>query len=611
MRSALDQVESRTVRRFAPPSRMTISAWADKERTLSPEASAEPGRWRTSRVPYLRQPMDVIADRHTETVVVMASSQVGKSELLLNVLGYHMHLDQAPILMVQPTIEMASAMSKDRIAPMLRDTPALRGLVAAARAKDSSNTTLHKSYPGGALTLAGANSPASLASRPIRVLLGDELDRWPVSIGTEGDPLLLALKRTTTFRRRKAVLVSSPTIKGASRIEDWWQISDQRRYHTPCLKCGAMFVLEWSHVRWDEGEPTTAHIECPHCLGRIEDHERLAMIAAGSWIASAPFTGIAGFHIWEIFSPWRSLADQVQAFLVARRSLEMRQVWANTSLGQVWEPPSEKVDPSSLLLRREAYAAELPAGVGVLTMGVDTQDDRLEALIVGWGPGEECWIVSRETLTGDPARPEVWKDLDAVLSTDWQHELGGTLRIQCSLIDAGGHRTQAVYSNVIPRQHRRLYASFGRSGGERAAQGLLVSAAKPIRPANGTGNVLRRIVDSDQCKALIYSRLKIGEPGPEYLHLPMSLDSTFADELCSEQLITKRSKFGVPTKSWVQIRERNESLDCLVLALAALRIVAPTPARFQKLAGELEGLRLGNAAVRPPRRESWIPRRPR
>ncbi len=609
MRSALDRLEVRTWQRFAPPPRLTLSQWADRERVLPAESSAEPGRWRTARTPYLREIMDVIGDRHVETVVVQASSQVGKTEVINNVVGYTMHLDPGPMLLIAPTLEMAGALSKDRIAPMLRDTPVLRDLVGHARAKDSSNRMLHKSFPGGTLTLAGANSPASLASRPIRILLGDELDRWPTSVGAEGDPLLLALKRTTTFRRKKAILVSSPTVKGASRIEDWFSISDQRRYHTPCLRCGALFVLAWEHVRWDEGEPSTAHIECPHCLGRIDERERAAMIAAGTWVATAPFTGVAGFHVWEVFSPWRPLADQVHAFLVSRRSLEMRQVWTNTALGLVWEGPSEKVEPSSVLLRREVYPAELPAGVQVVTMGIDTQDDRLEALIVGWGVGEEAWIIARETLIGDPERADVWNDLDEILRTDWPHELGGGMRIVCALIDAGGHRTQSVYRNVIPRQQRRLFASFGRAGGEK---GLIVSPPKPIRPANGTGNVLRRIVDVDQCKALIFSRLKIDEPGPEYLHVPMSLGQTFADELCSEQQITKRSKFGVPTKTWVQIRDRNESLDCLVLALAALRIVAPTPARFAKAAGELDTQRQGVVMERPQTaraKRPWLARR--
>lgn len=607
----LQRLDARDWCRWAPPPRLTVSEWADRERVLPAASSAEPGRWRTDRTPYLREIMDAITDRRTETIVVMKSSQTGLTEVLLNAIGYHMHLDPCPMMLIEPTLDISGAMSKDRIAPMLRTTPALRDIVGTPRARDASSTLLHKSFAGGQLTLAGANSPASLASRPIRLLLADEVDRWPVSVGAEGDPLALAVKRTTTFRRRKVVIVSSPTVKDASRIEDWFAISDQRRYQTPCPRCGGRFVLEWSHVRWTDRDPSTAFIECPTCHGRIDERDRPAMLAGGTWAPTATFAGIAGFHIWELQAPWRSLRDQVAAFLVARQSLEARQAWTNTSLGLTWETPSEKVEPSTLLLRREDYHAELPAGVRIVTAGVDTQDDRLEAVVVGWGIGEECWIIARETDIGDPARPDVWRDLDELLATDWAHESGGTMRICCTLVDAGGHRTQSVYNAIIPRQTHRVYASFGRSGGEK---GLLVSPPKAIRPASGSGNVMRRIVDVDQVKALLFARLKISEPGPEYLHFPRSLGETFFDELTAERLVTKRNKFGVPMKTWEQIRDRNESLDCLVLSLAALRIIAPTPARFDKAANELDQLRTRNRVTPHPSppddRSRWIDRRP-
>lgn len=605
MPTALDRLEALTWRRLAPPPRVTVAEWADEHRMLPPESSAEPGRWRTVRAPYLRAIMEAITDRHIETVVVMASSQVGKTEVLLNTIGFHMHLDPCPMMLIEPTIEIASAVSKDRVQPMLRATAALRGLVGTPRARDASNTTLHKAFPGGHLTLAGANSPASLASRPIRVLLADEVDRWPASAGSEGDPLALAFKRTTTFQRRKIVIVSTPTVKGASRISDWFAISDQRVYETPCPRCAEPFVFAWEHVRWDEGDPATAHVECPACGGVIEDRERAGMMAAGTWRATAPFVGVAGFAVWEGYSPWRSLRDQVAAFLVARRSLETRQAWTNTALGRTWEAPGESVEPTHLMLRREDYGGVVPEGVQILTCGIDTQDDRLEALVVGWGPGEEAWILERTPLLGDPARPDCWRELDELLTMDWPHARGGAMRIQCCLVDAGGHRTQAVYSAIGPRQTRRVYASFGRAGGER---GLLVSPPKPIRPANGTGTIQRRIVDVDQAKALIYARLRIGEPGPEFIHFPMSVGETFFDELTAERLVTKRNKFGVPTKTWEQTRERNESLDAMVLALAALRIVAPTPARFETLAGQLEARRRGivTPAPEPAVRRGWL-----
>lgn len=626
--STLDQLEAKTWARFAPPPRITLSEWADRERILAAESSAEPGRWRTSRVPYLREPMDVISDRHVETVVIMASAQVGKTEVLLNLVGYHMDLDPCPIMFVEPTLEMAMAISKDRIAPMIEATPRLKEVAAKPRTRNSSSTLLHRTFPGGALTLAGANSPASLASRPIRIVLCDEVDRWPASVGSEGDPMSLIWKRTTTFRRRKGVLVSSPTNKDASRIEDWWNLSDQRRYHTPCPRCGVRFVIAWSHVRFEDRDPSTAHLACPHCRGRIEDHERPAMMTAGAWVAERPFEGIAGFHIWEMFSPWRTLADQVRAFLQARHSLEMRQAWTNTSLGLPWEVPGERIEAKGLLLRREAYAtatapAVLPDAVQVITMGADTQDDRLEALVMGWGPLEECWVLARETFYGDPAREEVWRDFDETLTGRFAYADGTTLGIYATLIDSAGHKTQAIYRAVMARKHRRVEASIGRNDGEK---GLIVSPRKRVRLKDGTGSAPYRVVGVDQLKTLITSRLRVADPGPEYVHFPQTVGEIFFEELTAEKLITKRNKYGVPTKVWTQVRDRNETFDCFVLGLAALRMAAPTPARFQQLAALLARQR-GNAgpaslsqapaggapAPAPDRpiapRAPWLPRR--
>ncbi len=584
---ALDRVEGQTWRRLKPPPRLSVSAWADEFRVLSPESSPAPGRWRTSMVPYLRELQDALTDPATHTIVFLKSAQIGGTEALLNVLLYTLANDPGPAMYLLPTLELASAFSKDRLQPAIRDCAAIRDLVGAPRSRDADNTILRKGVGGAVLTIAGANSPASLSSRPVRLVLADEIDRWPASVGAEGDPLALAIRRTTAFTRRKIVLVSTPTVKGASRIEDWFAVSDQRAFLTPCPRCAEPFTIEWEHVRWDD-DPAMAYLECPHCHGRIEDHERHAMIAAGAWRATAPWAGIRGYRAWEVLAPWRRLSDLVASFLVARRSLETRQVWVNTCRARVWEAPGERVEPSSLLLRREVYAAEAPAGVAILTVGVDTQDDRLEALVVGWGLGEEAWILDRASLPGDPARPDVWAELDALLAREWVCALGGTMRTQCTLVDAGGHRTQAVYSAVIARQMRRVFVAFGRSGGEK---GLIVSPPKPIRPASGTGTVLRHIVDVDQVKALLYARLRVAEPGPEYIHFPTTVGETFFNELTAEKFVTKRNKYGVPAKTWEQVRERNESLDCFVLALAALRLIAPSPPRFARLAAQVAAVR--------------------
>ena len=320
---------------FAPPPSLTISEWADRYRYLSPEASAEPGKWSTARAPYQAGIMDAASDPETETIVLMTSAQIGKTAMIENVIGYYVTQDPSPILCLQPTLEMAATFSKDRLAPMLRDTPALRGLVKDARARDSGNTQLHKQFPGGHITMTGANSPANLASRPIRIVLCDEVDRYPESAGTEGDAVALATKRTATFWNRKMLVTSTPTIKNLSRIEQAFLGSDQRRYWVPCPDCGEHQLLKWANVKWDEGKTETAHYVCEHCGSCIDEQHKPAMLAAGEWRADAVFRGIAGFHLNEIYSLWRRWSEMAADFLTAKHAgSEMLKAFVNTSLGE-------------------------------------------------------------------------------------------------------------------------------------------------------------------------------------------------------------------------------------------------------------------------------------
>lgn len=596
-------------RALAPPPDLTVSQWADEYRMLSSEASAEPGPWKTARAPYQRAIMDAIHDPLVHTVVVMSSAQIGKSEILLNMLGYTIDVDPGPVLFVQPTLEMAEAFSKDRIDPMLRDSPVLRGKVSADRTRDASNTIRHKAFPGGRITLAGSNSPASLASRPIRVLLADELDKWDVS--AEGDPLALAEKRTTTFWNRKHVIVSTPTIKGISRIETKYAESDQRRCFVPCPHCAAPHVLEWAHVKWEDDDPQTAHLVCPECGAEIDEAERQQMLLHDpEWRASAPFTGTAGFHIWEAYSPWRRLANIVADFLEAKKAPDTLQVFINTSLGETWEDrEGDQLESHVLVARREHYAAAVPAGACCLTMGVDVQDDRLEALVLGWGIGEECWIVDARLIPGDPQRPEPWKALDALLASTFVHETGAQLTIQATCVDTAGHRTQFAYDYVIPRQHQRVYAIIGRDGSDRP----VVSAPSQKRSGRELRKVALYTVGADTCKALIYSRLKVNDHGQGYVHLPLAyqsgpdlrygVDEEFIAQLTSERLVTK-IRLGVAHRAWIQTRPRNEALDMFVYGLAALRLLRPN---LPDMAKRLATVRPPDAPIRAtPPKPRWI-----
>ena len=546
-----------------PPPRLTVSEWADEYRRLSPEASAEPGSWNTSRAEYQRGIMDAMSDPSIDTVVVMTSAQIGKTEILNNIVGFHVSQDPSPILVVQPTLDMAQTWSKDRLAPMLRDTPILAGLVKDPRARDSGNTTLHKIFPGGHITACGANSPSSLASRPIRIVLCDEVDRYPVSAGSEGDPVSLAKKRAATFWNRKIVLVSTPTNKGASRIEAAWEESDKRRFYIDCPHCQTEQTLIWANVRWDDGNPDSAHYVCPHCGGVLDDADRIRAIRSGRWVAEGISGRVAGFQLSALYSPWTPLASGVRDFLEAKKQPATLRVWVNTYLGESWEEQGDAVDDYAISQRKEEWI-DVPNEVLLLTAGVDVQDDRLEIEIVGWGKDEESWSLDYRTIYGDPSAPAVWQDLDTALSQILVTEDGRQLAVRCACVDSGGHHTSSVYRYVKPREGKRIFAIKGVGG-----------SGKPIvnRPStNNIGKVRLFGVGVDTAKELLFSRLRISDVGPGYCHFPMSRSDEYFRQLTAEKVVTKYHK-GFARREFVKTRPRNEALDVRVYAMAAFAIL--------------------------------------
>jgi phage terminase large subunit GpA-like protein len=527
--------------------------------------------------------MDAVSDPSVETVVVMSSAQVGKTEIINNVIGFHIHQDPAPILLVQPTIEMAETWSKDRLAPMLRDTPALRSLVKDPRSRDSGNTLRQKSFPGGQIAMAGANSAASLASRPVRLVLLDEVDRFPPSAGTEGDPVKLAVKRSTTFWNRKVILTSTPTTKGASRIEAAWEESDQRVYQVPCPVCGGYQALAWGQVKWEKdpkGNPAGVRYECERCRAQLTEPDKLRMIRNGRWVATRPWIGrTVGFHINELYSPWSSWQAVVENFLEAKKRPETLRVWVNTSLGETWEEEGVTVDDAALGGRREDYGAgeALPEGVLLLAAGVDVQGDRIEATAWGFGLGEESWVIRHAVFRGNPETSlQVWRDLDDWLLRSYPHPSGAALRIASACVDSGGHATQQVYDFCRKREPRRIWAIVGRSG---AGLPLI-----KITPRRTRAKVVLGIVGTDTAKGLLFSRLGLSEFGPGYVHFPRDVDDEWFRQLTAEKLMTKHVK-GIPTRVWKQIRARNEALDCAVYAFAAY---ASLNANLERIAQRME-----------------------
>jgi phage terminase large subunit GpA-like protein len=527
--------------------------------------------------------MDACGDASNDGAVFMTSSQVGKTLIMQTVVGYYIDQDPSPMLFVQPTLEMAEAFSKERIALMVRDTDTLRDKVKDPKARNSGNTILQKAFPGGQLSLVGANSPAGLASRPIRIVLLDEVDRYEASAATEGDPVKLATARTKTFWNRRIIMASTPGDAVTSRINLAWLESDQRHFWVPCAHCGEHQILAWEQVKWTDGDPATARYACENetCAVLWDDGDRMNAIRDGEWRAEFPERSLAGFHLNELYSPFVRLSEVVKNFLSSKDSPELLKVFVNTSLGEPWEEKEgETVDPESLELRREPYGVIddktgverliVPLGVVYVLLIVDVQDDRLEIEFQGYGLEEESWGLRYKVLRGDPGSGELWDRLEDEMATTFKRADGATLHVSATGIDSGGHYTSEVYA--FCKKHRsQAYAIKGKGKGAPGAP--LVEISK--RPMKNHGIKLY-VMNAHAAKDLIVlSRLKVAKPGPRFIHIPQSYPDDYFPMLTAEARRVVYSK-GKRTYVWVKKQgARNEALDLRTMGLALLHVQAP------------------------------------
>ena len=573
--ASINAIATTALLAFKPPEKLTLSEWADRFAYLSVESSAEGGRWHT--LPYQKGIMDAITDPKLEQITVMKSARVGYSKILNHTIAYHIHQDPCPIMLVQPTIEDAQGYSKEEIAPMLRDTPCLRGLVSEAKAKDGANTILQKQFPGGTLSMVGANSPRGFRRVSRRVVLFDETDGYPQSAGAEGDQIKLGIRRTEYYWNRSIVAGSTPTIKDFSRIERMFMQGDQRRYFVPCPKCNHMQYLKWPNMRWTDNDPATTAYQCESCSELIPHSKKRWMVERGEWRPTSPGNGKhVSFHIWAAYSysPNASWSNLVEEFLDAKTDAEQLKTFVNTVLGEVWEDEyASKIGASALLERaaKETYEHRIvPASVLAVTVGCDVQDDRLSLSVWGWGREEEAWLLDRTKLYGDPSRPDVWKQLDEVLSAPFLSEDGVDFKVSICAIDSGGHHTADVYS----------YARERAALGVIAIKGMSTKGKPPLGKAskvdlNRKGQVVRKgaqvfPVGSDTVKSLLFGRLKHNEVGPGYLHFYSTVGTDYFEELTAEKQIL-RYKQGYPQRVWVKKSTTpNEALDELVYAYSAL-----------------------------------------
>ena len=557
-----------------------MSDWADQYRVLNQSYAAEAGRWRTERTPYLREIMDAFSpSNRCEFVTIMKGAQLGFTEALTNMLGYIIHRSPAPTMMVQPTQNLAKRYSKQRLATMISDMPVLKGLVADPRARDSGNTTLAKSFDGGVLFIAGANSAADLRSVPVRFLLLDEVDGYPYDVDGEGDPIELAVNRTKTFARRKILIGSTPTVKDVSRVEREYLKADQRKYHVPCPHCHEMDELTWPNVKWDKNEagqhlPETAYYVCTHCGGMIDESNKTDMLAKGKWVATKPENNIRdkrrSYHINSLYSPWETWGSMAQKFIDAQQDPHLLKTFINTSLGECFDEAQNRHDQNDLMKHAEDYSLRtLPTGVLLVTAGIDVQDNRLEVVLWGWGKSEESWVVDYHILHGDPATNQIWEELDEYLQKDFTHTSGEIVKISACAVDTGGHHTQKVYDFCRLRKHRRVLAIKGSSLKSRPVIGRPTNQDITMRGKTVKNGVQLWPIGTDTAKSVIYGRYGIEVGQPASIHFSKDLPDEFYAQITAEKLITRYHK-GHPIQEWVKpSHKRNEVLDCTVYALAA------------------------------------------
>lgn len=567
-----------------PEPALTVSEWADLKRILSTKSSAMPGNYRTSLTPYLKEIMDNLSEYSPyEKIVLMKAAQIGATEAAINFLGYTIDISPCPVLYVLPTLDTCELTSKNRIQPMIDDSPTLLEKVGKPRSRDSGNTILKKEFPGGIIRIVGANSAAGLRSMPVKRLILDEVDAYDLDLEGEGDPIELAIKRTATYANRTIFILSTPTIKGLSTVEKHFEGTDKRYYNVPCTECGTLQDLVFDQLRYTfdrvSNVAVDVYYECKYCQGRIDEMYKPKILADGKWVPTVTDyrnEKTIGYHINSLYSPlgWYSWANAATDYEKAQGDLSKLKTFTNTVLGLTYEEKGEKPDWTYLYNRREDYMINrIPSDdVVFLTAGVDVQKDRIELEIVGWCEGKISYSIDYRVLRGYVAGDgygEVWSKLADVLEETWSHPSGGSLQIKMMCIDSG-YSTSEVYAFCKRYPPSRVVPIKG-------YESLITMTASP-RPVNVTRK--NKSVDGlkvwrvgvNVIKEELYGWLKLEDVGPGYCHFP-KYDEVYFQGLVSEEKIVRSNKRNQNVYEWVKKYSRNEPLDCRVYARAAANMV--------------------------------------
>ncbi len=565
----LNSILSKSLKYWYVPERVPLSDWSNNNFYLSAESSSEQGDWEC--LPYQKEILDCLGDDSVPYITMIKSARTGYTKMLCILVASAIAVTQRSMLVVQPTLDDAKGFSKDEINPMLRDVKCLKGLMGSSR---GDATVLKKSFIGGTLDIIGAHSPRGFRRLTKDIVLFDEIDAYKIT--DEGCPIKLGEKRLMSAPFPKYVYGSTPGNEGESNVKEKWEQSDQRHYHVPCPHCNEKQYLVWREDGMEYGltynpeDPNDAYYICKNCACKIEEKDKWEMIKNGEWIAEKPFAGHAGFHIWAAYSPfpkaaWGELAKEYE---LSKHDNELKKTFYNTVLGETWEDDAgDKLEWEQLFTRREHYQLEVPDPVKILTVGIDTQDDRFEWEIIGWGTHEESWGIEYGVLHGDPRRPEIWKALADKMRRSFKKADGTMLNIAFGCMDQGGHHADRVNQ-------------FSREIGEKFIIPIF-GAKMPDKPVanfpakKNSKGTYRMEVGVSMAKDIWYSRYKLYDVGAGYCHYPVidCYNETYFRGATAEY---KKKKMigGKPQWRWhCPDGVRNEATDCRSYALAAIRVL--------------------------------------
>lgn len=566
---------------------------------MSAKATARPGVYNPDITPWVPGIHDALDDPAVHEIVCMKSAQVAWTDgVLLNYIGKRIDIDPCPMILMFAKDQAAKEFNDEKFTPMVEATPRLASKIPITARRDKDNRWQFKGFPGGFLKFVGSNSPSSVKSTPAPFVAVEEPDDCNTNVREQGDTITLLKERTKSFPRRKVVFGGTPTIEGFSRIEAAYKASDQRRFWVPCPHCGEHQVLAWEHVKWQEDsesqhevfghvKPETARYCCPHCSALWTDAEKNRAVRLAEWRADAPFRGVAGFYINELYSPFpgSQMPRLVEKYLSAQHALaqgddtKMRSFRNNTE-GLPYAYRSDIPEAGDVRQRAEDYEEfTVPIGGLVLTAGVDVQHDRLAVIIRAWGRGEESWLVYWGEIPGSTLNPEggAWKDLDLLLRQEFKHATGSTLRISAVSIDGSdGNRTEIVHAYVRARRHLRYMTVKGASEQTDDRREIFstprkVDPGKQLRPAKHGLETF--IVGTARAKDLILeTRIKLEGNGPGRIHGYGKVRPDYWEQLVSE--VKAPSRLNRNRKTWTKkAGVRNEALDAEVYALHAARSV--------------------------------------